>query len=329
MGAATAARLLPLLPLVSGAAVRCPRFNGTVCAGHGTCNAAGICECEAGYARADCSVADFCPKDCSGHGTCKRRARGRSASELDTPGTCMCDATRAGVACDEYIPHLQCEALSFCSGHGECVCTPSAPRTRIEERLVRLGLLGEARLDRRHVGDRRVELDRRLLDASLVLVVDVEVRGVRARGARHLCSLRLVDQGDARGTQVCVRVCWSIPTLPTTLIRGLKPWRPPKWWPHGDRKKAPIARHFRPSPGSFTWRPPRRRQKASAMNMARMQAKRKSAAKRGRRTDLRFRPSAINADASSFKRLVKKCAEHAGRTTILPKDVRLARHLRG
>ncbi len=131
MGAATAARLLPLLlPLVSGAAVRCPRFNGTVCAGHGTCNAAGICECEAGYARADCSVADFCPKDCSGHGTCKRLARGRSASELGTPGVCTCDATRAGAACDEYLPRPQCEALSFCSGHGECVCTPSAPRTR-------------------------------------------------------------------------------------------------------------------------------------------------------------------------------------------------------
>merc|ERR1711871_426933 len=51
----------------------CPFYNGFECAGHGFCNDTGLgheCVCELGYIKADCSYANYCPKDCSGHGQC-------------------------------------------------------------------------------------------------------------------------------------------------------------------------------------------------------------------------------------------------------------------
>ena len=101
----------------------CPRFKSKECAGHGRCVAAlggPVCQCEAGFERADCSMASFCPKDCSGRGHCTH-PRGLGTANNPIAGTCECYDGYRGEACEEIvIPPQPYGCADFCSGHGRC-----------------------------------------------------------------------------------------------------------------------------------------------------------------------------------------------------------------
>ena len=107
----------------------CPRFKSKECAGHGRCVAAlggPVCQCEAGFERADCSMASFCPKDCSGRGHCTH-PRGLGTANNPIAGTCACYHGFRGEACEEIeIPPQPYGCADFCSGHGRCVCEQPA-----------------------------------------------------------------------------------------------------------------------------------------------------------------------------------------------------------
>ena len=60
-GADCSDKVCPGVVLVDGAK--------QLCSGHGSCNSAHVCECEAGFAGDDCSQL-ACPGDCTGHGVC-------------------------------------------------------------------------------------------------------------------------------------------------------------------------------------------------------------------------------------------------------------------
>ena len=92
----------------------CPKFNGTVCAGHGQCNSVGACTCDTGYTGDLCNVT--CTGNipasgpftavCSGHGLCQ-----------DPSGACVCETGWALVTCAAECPG---GAGRVCSGHGAC-----------------------------------------------------------------------------------------------------------------------------------------------------------------------------------------------------------------
>ena len=90
-----------------------PGGEPLVCSGQGTCDRnTGACECLAGIAGPDCSIA--CPTDplwgvCSAHGTCDEGAAG--------DGTCACTTGYMGATCGEECPGGKANP---CSGHGRC-----------------------------------------------------------------------------------------------------------------------------------------------------------------------------------------------------------------
>ena len=132
----------------------CPRFKSKECAGHGRCVAAlggPVCQCEAGFERADCSMASFCPKDCSGRGHCTH-PRGLGTANNPIAGTCACYDGYRGEACEEIvIPPQPYGCADFCSGHGRCVCQQPALARR--SHVVRLAT-GEVENTTEVVGER-------------------------------------------------------------------------------------------------------------------------------------------------------------------------------
>ena len=82
------------------------------CSGHGRCEnwvyGVGVCQCDAGYAGADCAL--LCPggpaQPCAGHGLC----------DEDT-GLCICEPTYGTADCGRRCPS---GALGPCSGRGIC-----------------------------------------------------------------------------------------------------------------------------------------------------------------------------------------------------------------
>lgn len=70
------------------------------CNGHGTCNAAGECQCQGPWVGTLCDVPK-CPEDCMGRGMC-------------VAGACVCGKGHFGSVCQ----HTRCPG--DCSGHGFC-----------------------------------------------------------------------------------------------------------------------------------------------------------------------------------------------------------------
>ena len=85
----------------------------TTCGGHGSCNTAGSCACNSGFAGSNCQYSDAL--NCSSHGT------------VGVHGNCSCNTGFTGTQCNQcttdyygYPTCTYCEASTTCNGHGSC-----------------------------------------------------------------------------------------------------------------------------------------------------------------------------------------------------------------
>ncbi len=110
---------------------RCPKH----CSGHGLCTPGGKCQCQAGFAGADCSVQ--CPSACSGNGVCSNDGVCKCKEGFTGPDCsvrkCLNDCSKNGVCQDGVCKCVNgyggvfCQLSTSCSGHGafkdgKCVC---------------------------------------------------------------------------------------------------------------------------------------------------------------------------------------------------------------
>ena len=92
---------------------RCPGAE-VPCSGHGRCHApSGTCYCQRGYAGAACAMA--CPR--TGGRVCGGLGRGVCHDGAGGTGTCICAAGYAGPSCEGVC---RGGAEAPCTGHGQC-----------------------------------------------------------------------------------------------------------------------------------------------------------------------------------------------------------------
>ena len=115
--------MLVVMAPAADASLRCPAYGLRECAGQGKCVEDGqsgfVCECDEGYAGADCAVVLSCdPRatrlPCGGRGVCRI-------------GACDCAPGYSGALCesDDWCPldplGRRCSNVGVCSEH-TCVC---------------------------------------------------------------------------------------------------------------------------------------------------------------------------------------------------------------
>ena len=169
--------LRPLLAAVAVACLRpaaggastfaCPVYQGTECAGHGTCtqvHAGATCVCEEGFTRSDCALATGCASDCGGavRGQCIQPSAERRRDNPLAASFCACNAGFAGASCNKAVQSkelgadtlhsaiavaaaLGCDAS--CSGHGQCLCR-GADVVNVTERVRVFDARGRAGTDK-------------------------------------------------------------------------------------------------------------------------------------------------------------------------------------
>jgi len=122
--------------------VACPTYDGMVCGGKGTCNAAGQCECNCGYVGASCET-EQCLNQCGKDDTeteayclvgdcsveCGLDTGDGCTGAMDGANVCVCSEGWYGPKCDKLCPGATkdgtgpvCGGFGTCDASGQCSC---------------------------------------------------------------------------------------------------------------------------------------------------------------------------------------------------------------